>query len=425
VCNSGQGRGEKRIISRLLTNKSMGGLQICKARTVCVDCPCRTLYVFRHACRSICEAVSDPFSQPSLDCKKSAVMTSKHPEYEFLDPPEQEGEIGRLGPYCILGLLGSGGMGEVFQAHDTRLQRAVALKCMKPKFAAAPHRRRRFVEEARSMAAVDHDNVATVFEVGIHQGMPFIAMEMLRGQPLDVAIRAEERFPYQAVLRLATEVARGLAAAHRCGIVHRDIKPANLWIEEPSGRAKILDFGLAIAGAAADRLSSRSTVAGSPGYLSPEQARDEPVDDRTDLYSLGVVLYQMCAGNLPLVSDTMSGQLIAIITHEPAPLHVVNPDIPLPLCRLIAQLLSKEPRERPRSAQQLEQILSEVAHECDSETQAALHIVTDTPAIASKSTPKRPGARRSKTKYALPWAISACLLIVVTVIAWWFTSGLH
>lgn len=360
-------------------------------------------------------------------------MTSNQAEYEFLDPPEQEGEIGRLGPYRVLGLLGRGGMGEVFQAHDTRLQRAVAVKCMKAKFAAEAHRRKRFLEEARSMAAVDHDNVATIFEVGIHRGMPYMAMEMLRGEPLDVATRAEKRFGHQQVLRVATEVASGLAAAHRCGIIHRDIKPANIWLEESTGRAKILDFGLAIAATAADRLTVRNAVAGSPGYLSPEQARDEPVDDRTDLYSLGVVLYQMCAGKLPLASDTMSGQLIAIITHDPQPLHEVSPETPLPLCKLIDRLLSKEPRNRPKSARQLERVLGEVAAECDWEEQAALQIVTDTPAVTSKPAPQRTKERKPKQERAqgrqtklisyLPWAISACLLVIVTGTFWWFNSN--
>ena len=232
--------------------------------------------------------------------------------YDFLDPPGKEGEIGRLGPYRVTGLLGKGGMGQVFVAEDGRLKRRVALKVMNQKFAATPNSKKRFVEEARAMAAVHHDNVATIFEVGLRSGMPFIAMEMLRGKTLE-SWQAEGRgFTTEQILRLAQNVASGLAAAHACGIVHRDIKPANIWIEN-SGRAKILDFGLALAGP--DRFSRRGAVIGTPGYLSPEQARNEPLDDRTDLFSLGVVLYQMCAGRLPLVSDSITGQMIAIIAR--------------------------------------------------------------------------------------------------------------
>jgi serine/threonine protein kinase len=373
VGDSGQGRGEKRVYQHKNGRKHC---KLARPGLVCVDRRSHTVYFLSQNCRLIRAVVAGrTHSQkrvllydgketwcrnPENPVTSENPFTSENPEYDFLDPPQCEGEIGRLGPYVVLGLLGKGGMGDEFRAHDTRLQRSVALKFMKKKFAATPSKRKRFMEEARSMAAVDHDNVATLFEVGVHRGMPFMAMEMLRGQPLDVPIKAKKRFHYRDVVQLATEVARGLAAAHQGGIIHRDIKPANIWIEEPGGRAKILDFGLAIAGASVDRFSTRSSVVGSPGYLAPEQARNEMVDDRTDLYSLGVVLYQMCAGKLPLSSDTMSGQLIAIISHEPAPLHEQNPDIPLALSGLIHQLLSKEPRHRPKSALRLEQLIAEV-----------------------------------------------------------------
>lgn len=313
-------------------------------------------------------------------------------------------------------------MGEVFRARDSRLKRTVALKVMKKKIAATPSSRKRFVEEARSMAAVHHDNVATIFEVGIHRNMPFMAMEMLQGQPLDVSIKGTKRFHPDDVLRVAKEVARGLAAAHQCGIIHRDIKPANIWIEEPTGRAKILDFGLAIAGANLDHLSPRGSVVGSPGYLAPEQARNEPVDDRTDLYSLGVVLYQMCDGELPLRSDTISGQLIAIICHEPAPLGERNADVPGPLRELIHRLLSKEPRDRPSSAVQLEQLVDAAAKRCEMETQGALQIVTESPAAKpGRQTAKEAQQPPSNQKSILPWVVSASLLVLVTGLAWWFS----
>ncbi len=304
-------------------------------------------------------------------------MNAEHPVYEFLDPPQRDGELGRLGPYRVLELLGQGGMGAVFHARDGRLKRHVALKMMQKKWAATVVGRKRFVEEARSMAAVHHDNVATVFEVGVHRGVPFMAMEMLKGQPLDEWIKATNQFSYQEVLRLALEVARGLAAAHACGIIHRDIKPANIWIEEPTGRAKILDFGLAIAGSSFDRFSARGSVLGSPAYLSPEQSRGEPLDDRTDLYSLGVVLYQMSAGRLPLDAKTIPEQLIYNICRQPVPLHQRNPNIPLPLCQLIHRLMDKEPRNRPRSALELERLVDDVARQCTTESQAALRIVTE------------------------------------------------
>ncbi len=161
---------------------------------------------------------------------------SDPPQYEFLDPPGKEGEIGRLGPYRVTGLLGKGGMGQVFVAEDARLKRRVALKVMNQKFAATPNSKKRFVEEARAMAAVHHDNVATIFEVGLRSGMPFIAMEMLKGKTLE-GWNAEGRpFTTEQILQLGRDVAAGLSAAHSCGIVHRDIKPANIWIEHSGAR---------------------------------------------------------------------------------------------------------------------------------------------------------------------------------------------
>ncbi len=348
-------------------------------------------------------------------------MSSNKSEYEFLDPPEKEGEIGRLGPYRVTGMLGKGGMGQVFRAEDGRLKRSVALKVMNKRFAATANSRKRFVEEARSMAAVHHDNVATIFEVGIKAGTPFMAMEMLKGKTLAAWIAERGQFDVQEVLKLAGEVAAGLSAAHACGIIHRDVKPANIWIEAPSGRAKILDFGLALAGAGVDRFSRRGSVIGTPGYLAPEQARNEPLDDRTDLYSLGVVLYQMSAAKLPLISDSVPGQLIKIISHQPKPLRDLNPDVPQPLADLIHQLLAKEPRDRPRSASELEQQVLAVADLCRSESQVALQIVTASPTTpAKKSTP--PSATASSIKRWLPWVLSAASLIATVAVVWQFVK---
>jgi serine/threonine protein kinase len=348
-------------------------------------------------------------------------MNAEHPVYEFLDPPQQDGELGRLGPYRVLELLGQGGMGAVFHALDGRLKRDVALKMMQKKWAATMVGRKRFVEEARSMAAVHHDNVATIFEVGVHRGVPFMAMEMLKGQPLDKLIKGKEEFSYQQVLRLALEVSRGLAAAHACGIIHRDIKPANIWIEESTGRAKILDFGLAIAGSNFDRFSARGSVLGSPAYLSPEQSRGEPLDDRTDLYSLGIVLYQMCAGRLPLVGKSIPEQLIANICRQPTPLAQRNPDIPTPLCKLIHQLLEKEPRNRPRSARDLEQQIEAVSHQCMTESQAALQIVTETDAKPPKQPATKSATEQANASKPAAWIAAVvagtCLLFGLI---WWF-----
>ncbi|TWU57332.1 serine/threonine-protein kinase [Rubripirellula reticaptiva] len=356
-------------------------------------------------------------------------MSTEKPAYEFLDPPSRAGELGRLGPYRIVGVLGKGGMGEVFRATDGRLKRTVAVKMMNKKFAGTTGSRKRFVEEARSMAAVHHDNVATIFEVGVHRGMPFLAMELLKGQSLFEKIKADksagQRFDYVDAIRIAREVAMGLGAAHACGIYHRDIKPANIWLEEPSGRAKILDFGLAVAGT--DRLTPRGSVVGSPGYLSPEQARNEPVDDRTDLYSLGVMLYQMLSGTLPLRSDTMTGQLIAIICQDFVPLATVAPQTPAPLCELIERLLSKEARDRPSSATQLVKLIDDCEQRCSAEHQAAMQIVVGpTTAGKAKATDSSVSRTRvdvtSKVRLIPWWAYSIAGLLVLAIMVAWVAS---
>ena len=370
---------------------------------------------------------SKPFPAPQSCC-----MTQPPLKHDFLDPPAGSGELGRLGPYRIVGLLGQGGMGEVFQAQDGRLKRTVALKVMNKKFAATANSRRRFVEEARSMAAVHHDNVATIFEVGTHNGMPFLAMEMLKGQSLFDQLAAKKNFSTAEVIRVAREVAAGLAAAHQCGIIHRDIKPANIWMEDPSGRAKILDFGLALAGS--DHLAPRNRVIGSPGYLSPEQARNEPVDDRTDLYALGVVLYQMVTGRLPLTADSMAGQLIAIVCRDITPIQSRTPSAPVPLCRLIERLLSKEARDRPTSAAALVDLVAQTERECEREKEVSIQIVTAAPAAnaaASEASATKPvhqkgagkGGAVSKTKakkLSVPWwAWTAAGLVLLTAVAAW------
>ena len=298
-------------------------------------------------------------------------MAASVKSYDFLDPPSRSGDLGMLGHYCVISELGRGGMGFVFRAEDIKLKRTVALKVMNQKIAATPNSRRRFIHEARAMAAVHHDNVVTIFEVGESKGTPFMAMEMLSGSTIETFNRAQTRLGYEKIIEYAKQIARGLSAAHVKGIVHRDIKPANIWIQEGTDRIKILDFGLALASTPVDHLAGRGAVIGTPGYLSPEQARSEPLDDRSDLYSLGVVLYELCTGQLPIQSKSVPGQLISILAHRPKPINEINPDIPQPLCEMIHRLLRKEPRSRPSSAAKLEEELNRVEVECHAKSEVA------------------------------------------------------
>ena len=186
-------------------------------------------------------------------------------------------------------------------------------------------------------------------------------MELLQGKSLYQHLQDGRVFSDEEIIEVGKQLSRGLSAAHAGGIVHRDIKPGNIWIEEPSGRVKILDFGLAVAGEGNDRFARKGSVVGSPGYLAPEQARDDALDERTDLYSLGVVLYQLCTGQLPSVATTMPGQLLAILVHEPTPISELNPDVKSELADVIHCLLSKEPGDRPDNANHLEAMLEYAA----------------------------------------------------------------
>jgi hypothetical protein len=279
-----------------------------------------------------------------------------HPElYDFLAPAEGPGELGRLGSYRILRVLGAGGMGVVFQAQDVHLERMVAIKAMLPTLAVSASARQRFLREARAAAAIDHDHIVHIYQVGEDRGVPFLAMQFLRGESLEDRLRRAGRLPVNEVLRIGREIAQGLAAAHAQGLIHRDIKPANIWLETPrdpgqGARVKILDFGLARAAAAGVHLTQSGAILGTPAYMAPEQAGGKGVDHRCDLFSLGCVLYQMSTGRLPFqAADTIS-TLIAVATHDPTPPVEIEPRVPPALSELIVRLLAKNPNDRPASA---------------------------------------------------------------------------
>jgi serine/threonine protein kinase len=274
--------------------------------------------------------------------------------YEFLDPPQRPGEVGRLGPYRVLGELGAGGMGVVFRAEDPLLKRPVALKVLHPRYAADPAARARFVREARSQAAVEHDRVVPIFLVGEANGVPFIKMPLLRGESLEASLKRDPRPPAAEVARVGRQVAEGLAAAHQAGLVHRDIKPGNVWLAGARRRVKILDFGLARPAtgpaAAGEPLSAVGAVVGTPYYMAPEQARGEPIDHRCDLFSLGVVLYQMATGRLPFTGPTPAAVVTALTADRPTPPAELAPNLPPALSILILRLLADDPADRPPTA---------------------------------------------------------------------------
>jgi serine/threonine protein kinase len=281
--------------------------------------------------------------------------------YDFLSTPQAADELGRLGGYRILEVLGSGGMGVVFRAEDVQLRRPVALKALLPALAADPDARERFLREARAMAAAGlaHDNIVTLYQVGEARDIPFLAMELLEGESLEDRLRREDRLPPAEAVRIGREVAEGLAAAHERGIVHRDIKPGNIWLEfrpgEPGGgsprfRVKLLDFGLARVAGEGSGLTRSGVLIGTPGYIAPEQVQNGTATPSSDLFSLGCVLYHLCAGRPPFQGKDTLATLAALATEPAQPVRDLNPDVPPALAGLIMRLLARDPAGRPPSA---------------------------------------------------------------------------
>jgi serine/threonine protein kinase/ABC-type branched-subunit amino acid transport system substrate-binding protein len=300
--------------------------------------------------------------------------------FPFLSPPLGPDEIGRMAHYKVIRLLGQGGMGIVFEAIDAKLQRSVALKVMKPDIAQDDLARKRFLREARMTASVKSDHVVVIHDVGQINEVPFLAMELMHGEPLEKRIETHGRPTLEETLRIGREVAQGLAAAHDLGLIHRDIKPANIWLEtsatasgksdaspssprQPSFRVKILDFGLARIAQDKGQLTHSGMVLGTPAYMAPEQAEAGEVDARCDLFSLGCVLYEMATGAKPFSGTNTMAILMSVAMKAPLPPHELNPDLPPSLCDLIMRLLAKKPLDRPESAQQVAMALQAIADE--------------------------------------------------------------
>jgi hypothetical protein len=269
----------------------------------------------------------------------------------------------RLGPYEILAPLGAGGMGEVYRAKDPRLGRDVAIKVLPASYSTDPDRLRRFEQEARAAGLLNHPNITSVFDIGSHDGAPYVVSELLEGETLRSRLAAGP-LPTRKALDYAIQIARGLAAAHEKGIVHRDLKPENLFVTK-DGRVKILDFGLAKlrepeAGAESQTNLPTGTlgtepgvVLGTMGYMSPEQVRGKPADSRSDIFSFGSILYEMLAGQRAFQGETAADTITSILTKEPPDLSVTNKDVHPGLDRIIRHSLEKNPEERFQSARDL------------------------------------------------------------------------
>ncbi|GAA4420918.1 serine/threonine-protein kinase [Bremerella cremea] len=280
----------------------------------------------------------------------------------FLTPSDHPDSLGRFGRYEILEVLGRGGTGIVMRGYDPSLDRHSAIKVLSPELAASAAARKRFSREAKSAAAVVHEHVVPIQTVDEENGLPYLVMPVLEGRSLESRVRKNGPLEVREVLRIGKQVASGLAAAHAQGLIHRDVKPANILLNHGVERVVITDFGLARAADDASMTQS-GTLVGTPQYMSPEQARGESLDGRSDLFSLGSVLYFMCTGHSPFRADTTMGVLTRITTASPRPLTEHNPDIPDWLDQIVRKLLSRDPEERYGTALEVESLLGQwLAH---------------------------------------------------------------
>lgn len=282
---------------------------------------------------------------------------------EFLGPTDDPHMLGRFAGYEIAGVIGAGGMGIVLKGFDRALNRYVAIKVLQPHFASNASARQRFSREARAAAAIVHDNVIAIHGVHVDSPssktansalpgsvqLPYLVMPYVRGESLQQRLDRCGSLSLVEILRISMQIALGLAAAHEQGLVHRDIKPANILLPEDVERVKITDFGLARAADDAS-LTRSGVIAGTPQYMSPEQAFGNAIGTKSDLFSLGSLMYTMCTGRLPFRSETPLGMLRRIVEEEPRAIRELNPEIPDWLEQIVSDLHEKDPEARPEDA---------------------------------------------------------------------------
>ncbi len=278
----------------------------------------------------------------------------------MLDPTDHPNSLGRLGTHEVAGVVGSGAMGVVLKAVDPTLDRVVALKVMNPTLAACGTARHRFAREAKAAAGVLHPNVIAIHSVSAEHELPYLVMPYISGTSLQQRMNRQGPLELVEILRIGSQIAAGLSAAHQKGLIHRDIKPSNVMLDEGVETAMITDFGLArtIDDATMTRTGS---IAGTPEYMSPEQARGDSVEYASDIFSLGSLLYALCSGTRAFRAKTSFGVLRKITDEEPTPIRELNPDVPFWLCELIGRMHRKTPNARPSSTevrQLLEQCLA-------------------------------------------------------------------
>ncbi len=324
-------------------------------------------------------AGQDPESANGSDDELSST-----PDISFLQPSTNPRSIGKLGHYEVLEILGHGAFGIVFRAFDEKLHRVVAIKAMNPQLAATSPPRKRFLREARSVAAVRHENIVQIHSVE-EQPLPYLVMEFIDGKTLQQKLDENGPLDIIETLHIGRQMACGLAAAHDQGLIHRDIKPANILLEKgPEQKVKITDFGLA---RAADDASMTRTgvIAGTPTYMAPEQALGQPLDHRADLFSLGSVLYQMVCGRVPFRGPNVISVLKRLVDEAPRPISEILTGVPDWLSAIISKLHAKNPNDRFQSARELAEILARCQSELHSKGTVSVSELAQATCAAERS----------------------------------------
>ena len=292
---------------------------------------------------------TQPDSEWLPACTSSVVLS-------VLSPTDDPEFVGRIGSYEISGLVGRGSAGIVLRGFDRALHRNVAIKILDPAIAGVAAARQRFAREARAMAAISHEHVVPVYEVSEHSGLPYFVMEYVPGGSLEQRLRAQGPFDVESVVRIGLQTAKALAAAHANGLVHRDIKPGNILLDRGTERVRVADFGLVRV--SNDVSCTRSGfIAGTPQYMAPEQVKGELCDGRSDLFSLGSLMYALCAGHAPFRADSVYAVMQRIVHEDARPLRDLNPAVPVWLDQFIRKLMSKNRDDRFASADVAWQIL--------------------------------------------------------------------
>ncbi len=322
---------------------------------------------------------------------------------DFLEASDSPAMLGSLGGYDIIEPIGCGGMGVVLKGYDRELNRFVAVKVLAPHYATSAAARKRFAREAQAAAAVVHPHVLAIHSVDASGRLPYLVMPLVTGESLQERIAREGSLSLEEILRIGSQAARGLQAAHDQGLVHRDIKPGNILLERGVERVMLTDFGLARA--VDDASMTRSgVIAGTPQFMSPEQARGDSIDHRSDLFSLGSVLYTMAAGRPPFRAETTMGLLNRIVETEPRSLREVNPSVPEWLCVVVARLHAKLPGARFESAGDLAELLEDCLAHVQQPT------VSPLPAVLRSQKRRRPLRRWATGVVAAALAVTAVIL---------------